>query len=260
MPTRRSGSRIDDLVGEGSNFEGARCVHGTASPLRLRRREAGPSVKAIHVAVLSVFGGAVAGVIATTLVQAASAQQAPVAASRAESSDPDREVEAEADALRGLRRNQRALHQRLRALEEEEPAATGSLEPDPEAPSPEATMTREEATAVAREKYATWREVHAAEARDEAWARSAESRLEAALVEARGAAQSPEIIAVDCRTTRCKATLEWPSRGEAVETFQQALAVKMGCESAILLDQPVVEGEPYRAFAHYDCQDDRAGG
>jgi hypothetical protein len=68
------------------------------------------------------------------------------------------------------------------------------------------------------------------------------------------------VVAVDCRTTWCRADLEWPSYGAAEKGYRQALHVGVpGCESAILLEPPTDPSRSYRASAMYNCEAARTG-
>jgi hypothetical protein len=115
-----------------------------------------------------------------------------------------------------------------------------------------------EAQAQRREQHASWTRVRKAEARDATWAPAAEKQLQGALLERPEMPQGFQVLGVDCRTTRCEATLSWPSYTAASQSFDKVLTTKMGCASSILLDEPEDPTKPYQAHAHYDCEGMRA--
>jgi hypothetical protein len=159
--------------------------------------------------------------------------------------------------LKALRNEQRGFEERLGSIEErlqDQKTATRAEPAGESSPQP----SEAEAKAQRREQHAAWKRVHAAEARDATWAQAAERRLQAALLERPEMPQGFQVLAVDCRTTRCDATLSWPSYTAASQSFEKVLTTKMGCASSILLDDPEDPTKPYQAHAHYDCEGMRA--
>jgi hypothetical protein len=103
-------------------------------------------------------------------------------------------------------------------------------------------------------------EAHRAEARDESWAPAAAEQISVGL-EAGKQNGEYRVIGVDCRTTSCAATLEWPNYSTAVANFKDALWQKteQNCARHILLPAPADPFATYQAQLMMDCTDQRAG-
>jgi len=202
----------------------------------------------------AVIAGALSGVVVTIVLRdpqrspiEPQAHAAPEAASkRLPSSDP---------RVQKLAREQQLLAQRLAQLED---AGTddraGSREPNAE-PLPDPVAER----AAVIERHRQWRETHAAEAKDPAWAAAKNEKAAAELGQA-AERNGFKFVGVDCRTTWCRAEFEWPSYADASRTYSAVLHSEMsGCQSGIYLEPPPDPTVPYRAPAMYDCTSDRAG-
>jgi hypothetical protein len=102
-----------------------------------------------------------------------------------------------------------------------------------------------------------WARAHADESKDEPWAQKTAADVSNAL---RPAAERARFVvrSIDCRTTRCRVELEWPSYAVAAATFGEVLHTSLSCGSAILLDPPVDPTAPYRGWVMYDCEEIRA--
>ncbi len=68
------------------------------------------------------------------------------------------------------------------------------------------------------------------------------------------------VESVDCRTTACVATLEWPSRAQAQQEYRAVIEAEyqLPCDRQIFLDRPATEATPYRATLVLDCEHVRA--
>jgi hypothetical protein len=122
-------------------------------------------------------------------------------------------------------------------------------------PMPEPTPEHDKELQAKRED---WARAHAEEGLDESWADGAAAEFGAAL---RRAAERSKFVVrgIDCRTTRCRVELEWPSYEVASATFGDVLLTSLpGCGSAILLDPPRDPTAPYQGWAMYNCEDARA--
>lgn len=162
------------------------------------------------------------------------------------------------DRLEKLSFAQRELTDRVVALEHRGILEQPDLVPTPEKPPSVATQVDpaavQESTRIRHER---WRSAHAEEPRDAAWAR-AKATVFSDLLGERGRAGGFTVLEVDCRTTWCRADLEWPSYPAAVNTYSQALHVLVdGCESAVFLEPPSDPTQRYRSSALYNCEADR---
>jgi hypothetical protein len=131
----------------------------------------------------------------------------------------------------------------------ETPGDDGGALFDPEA---ERTQTRA--------RFEKQIEAHRAEARDTSWARAAEEQISVGL-EAGEQNGEYRMIGLDCRTTSCAATLEWPNYSVAVAKFKNALwqVTEQNCARHILLPEPADRDAAYQAQMMMDCTDQRAG-
>ncbi len=216
--------------------------------------------KSIWISLASLAAGIAVGVvitIATRVGERRTTGTEPGASRSQKASVSDRDYGAGNAEIRSVRDNQRVLEQRLGNLEERLQTQERAEKSESSSPLP-SDPSEAEAQALRQEQHATWRRVHAAEARDATWAPSAEKRLRSALQETPEMPQGFQVLDMDCRTTRCKATLSWPSYSAASQSFKQVLTMKMGCASSILLEPPEDPSKPYQAFAHYDCEGVRA--
>lgn len=65
---------------------------------------------------------------------------------------------------------------------------------------------------------------------------------------------------VDCRTSACLATLEWPNRGQAQQEYRALIeaSYQLPCDRQIFLDRAASDDAPYRATLVLDCEHARA--
>jgi len=100
---------------------------------------------------------------------------------------------------------------------------------------------------------------HQREAVDTVWAPEAEGKMLAALSD-----MAPQLhatdVSVDCKTTTCVASLQWPDYGAALRAGQQLAVSKPGvlCGKWIEFPPPDDPSQPYRGSVIYDCVPDRA--
>lgn len=107
------------------------------------------------------------------------------------------------------------------------------------------------------QRHQAWRKEHASEPREAAWATSEEATINRALMES-GRDGGMSVVEVDCRTTSCRADVEWPTYGIAVERYRDVLRSAIpGCESAVLLEPPADSTRPYRTSAMFNCEPGR---
>jgi hypothetical protein len=81
------------------------------------------------------------------------------------------------------------------------------------------------------------------------------------LVAHAGSSHGMRVRGVDCRTTLCTATLEWPSFVDARNGFRSILHSqdRANCGREILLLDSEDPSAPYQATAVLDCTEWRAG-
>ena len=65
---------------------------------------------------------------------------------------------------------------------------------------------------------------------------------------------------VDCRSTSCEATLEWPSAGTAKESLHAITTAmyELPCGTGLRLPEQSDPGSRYRASVVFDCSEVRA--
>jgi hypothetical protein len=153
---------------------------------------------------------------------------------------------------------------RLAALEQEvarmrmrdEPA--GQTEPPPtELPSPEEERRRVEDHFTELERQLL------AEPVDPSWSGGATESLRTSLSGV-GANDGFDLLAAECRTQTCRATLRWPSYEAAVETgmrLPERAIPGLNCTSSIWLKEPAPgqAAGSYAASLFLDCSEQRAG-
>jgi hypothetical protein len=95
----------------------------------------------------------------------------------------------------------------------------------------------------------------AAQAADPVWAPAAQTKFTADLEEL-----GAKVDGVDCRTSGCVATLEWPSREQAQQEYRHLVEAvyQLPCDRQIFLDQAQGEDGPYRAELLLDCESVRS--
>jgi hypothetical protein len=100
---------------------------------------------------------------------------------------------------------------------------------------------------------------HIARVRTEAvaspWAAETEATLRQALSKVSGGAAGFKVVGVECRSTSCLATVEWPSYRAAEKTWQAILHAQsaVACAREILLPRPNDPNARYTATAIFDC-------
>jgi hypothetical protein len=137
------------------------------------------------------------------------------------------------------------LEQKLEALSARSEPATPSAPPRP---------SREEARQQLFQQHQLRLDRHFREATDPGWAREAQGAFAsdfAALTQG----QPFQVRGIDCRTTTCVTTLEWPSYAEATQNYAILLqhAYGLDCVRSILLPEPADASARYQAQLFLDC-------
>jgi hypothetical protein len=132
-----------------------------------------------------------------------------------------------------------------------EPAASSGPEPDPA--TSEQSRETEHAASIARVRQ---------EPVDRNWAQGTEQLLRGDLeVVARASAdRHMSLVGVECKTTSCLATFEWPSFDEAKSGWRGILHSRLSanCAREILLPDAADPSARYQATAVFDCTASRA--
>jgi hypothetical protein len=117
-------------------------------------------------------------------------------------------------------------------------------------------LPEKEARKVQIERFAAALRAHAEQPRDPRWARRATSALSSELAEADAAAG---YRVVDCRTSSCVATLEYPDFDTARDSYANALHRKyeVNCTRTVVLGEPQSAGAPFRVDVLFDCGNER---
>lgn len=145
-----------------------------------------------------------------------------------------------------------AQEERLRMLERR--LAELSARSEPSAPLTPPRPSREEAREQLFQRHQQQLDRHAREAIDASWAREAQGAFAsdfAALTQG----QSFQVRRIDCRSTTCVTTLEWPSYAEATQGYALLLqhSYGMDCARSILLPEPADLSARYQADLFLDC-------
>ncbi len=154
---------------------------------------------------------------------------------------PQVNMQAELDALRT----------RMGQIEAREHSTPTASQPPPPVNVEESRRIHEDEEREALDR-------HARESIDAQWSaravQSLESDLEQLQVRAHGRA-----VRVDCRTTMCVATMEWPTHTEAVANYAHLLHgdYEVNCTRSILLHEPDDPTRPYQARLVFRCGDRR---
>jgi hypothetical protein len=129
-----------------------------------------------------------------------------------------------------------------------------SARSEPSAPVPSPRPSREEARQQLFQQHQLQRDRHAREPLDSAWAREAQGSF-ATDFSALTQGQSFQVRGIDCRSTTCVTTLEWPSYAEATQGYALLLqhAYRMDCARSILLPEPADATARYQAELFLDC-------
>jgi hypothetical protein len=135
------------------------------------------------------------------------------------------------------------------------PAASASSElvSNPSAP-PEGATERE----IVHRDQAEFLTAHAAEARDSSWASGAELTISSTLLKL-GERFGFRTGRVECRTTKCKADIEFPSQSKAIAQFSSLLheVYEPNCTVSILLPDGAPPDSPVAAPLRFDCEESR---
>ena len=144
-----------------------------------------------------------------------------------------------------------AAHDQQPTVAQQTPPAP--IQPPLPPPSDPAVRERERAQTIARHEEAIRN--HKQQPVDPAWSRGAAAQLRSDLAEV-GASSGFSIVEVECRTTSCISTLEWPSYGKALTGWQELLhhPYKSNCSREITLAEPEDGQGPYQATAVFDCE------
>lgn len=104
-------------------------------------------------------------------------------------------------------------------------------------------------------------EDHGREPVDIKWARRTESAFRSDLTKL-GEAHGFSVVSIDCRTTTCASTLEWPEYGKAVGGWRDIVVARYesNCGKDIVLPEPDDPSHPYRATVVFDCEVARTEG
>ena len=201
---------------------------------------------------LSAFIGAGAALMTTVAVGTLGGGDPPTALAR--SGDPAKptqttrsvEVKAASGRLEALEQAVARLHGERDGQREDPPA---------ELPSPE----EERASVAAR--FAELEQRLLADPVDPAWSGGATESLRkdlGAVAEQDGF----ELIAAECRTEMCRATLRWTSYEAAVKTgmrLPERTIPGLNCAASIWLDEPDRPAGAYSSNLFLDCSEQRAG-
>jgi hypothetical protein len=98
-----------------------------------------------------------------------------------------------------------------------------------------------------------------AEAVDVEWAREASDALQADLGQIQSTAKWTS-ASVECRTSLCRGTMQWPSYQEAGASLMTILGAhySRNCAITVTLPTPDDPAAPYEGNAFFDCTEDRA--
>jgi hypothetical protein len=129
-----------------------------------------------------------------------------------------------------------------------------SARPEPSAPLATPRPSAEEAREQLFQQHQQQLDRHSREPVDASWAREAQGAFAsdfAALTQG----QSFQVRRIDCRSTTCVTTLEWPSYAEATQGYALLLqhAYDMDCVRSILLPEPADLSARYQADLFLDC-------
>jgi hypothetical protein len=108
-------------------------------------------------------------------------------------------------------------------------------------------------------RHAAWTSNYEAEFRDAVWANTTSSMLSQDLT--RLAEQTGFTAGdVDCRTTRCRVRVEWPSYDEARKKAASLATANYGvnCSKHVFYPPPDDPSVPYSMTLDFDCEDSRA--
>jgi len=203
----------------------------------------------VATALLIVVSGAVgAGIFALF----GHGSKAPVAhLSQAQPSEPPAQP---APVQRTDNRWAAALDQRLQALEaaqQQQKPADPVQDPGTPVPDPSEAPSAREIEAQHEERI----RAHEVEAINPGWSRTTSTVLAADFK--RNAGTSFNATNVDCRSTTCAVTLEWPSREKALSEWRRALMqpTRANCGRAIVVpERPAEVTGPIKVTMIMDCE------
>lgn len=149
--------------------------------------------------------------------------------------------------------------QRMEALERELDELRKEKEGDDDPAPPD--MDPEKSRRLAEERFAELDRRHAKDPPDPSWSPKATQDLESGLI-ALGEELGFAVQSAECKTTSCRATVEWGDYAKADDTgFELAQRAMPGlnCVQAIRLPEPNDPELPYTANLYLDCTGQRAG-
>lgn len=150
-----------------------------------------------------------------------------------------------------------AIERRLQGLEAQEPRRSGeAATSEPEGAPPDLEEARREA----RRLHDELLQRHRDEPVDRGWSGQAETLLRSdlgALAEGR----SYHLTSLECKTSSCVATLEWPSYATAPQEAVGVIAAPhhVNCATSVWTPPPDDPATSYRAEVFFDCSLLRAG-
>ena len=201
--------------------------------------------------VLSAVMGAGAALLTTTLQDAGKVEQQAAVARADEASKhapTSKAVIAEVSPGRLDRLEQEMAH--LRNERNEPPSATPEV-----LPSPQEDQRRLEARFAGLERQLM------AEPVDASWSRAATESLRNDLSAAAKDAGF-KLVAAECRTEMCRATLQWANYEAALKTgmrLPERLIPGLNCVRSVWLKEPDDPAGPYSSNLFLDCSEQRAG-
>lgn len=133
-------------------------------------------------------------------------------------------------------------------------AATAKSGADGDGPSPLATLTPEQLAAASRAEVDAKLAAHSAEPIDKAWSAGAEKAYALDLVAVEKASKAT-VLGLRCRSTTCKAELEWATYDEARAGLREVTGADyvMNCARTVALDPDAKPGGKVHAVALFDC-------
>jgi hypothetical protein len=143
--------------------------------------------------------------------------------------------------------------ERSQAQTAEEPPAETKDAPAPTPRDPEARATH------ARQVRAEQEAAFAAEAPDPSWSQRTSDVLTQDLNTA-AEASGYRVSSVECRTSRCKATLRWPSYEKMGDKWMALMtqSYSVNCATVFTAPRPSAVGDEYDSNIHFDCTEVRA--
>lgn len=199
--------------------------------------------------------GAAAWWLHVSIPQKSEAKSAKAISSSEEPRAPDTSASQSDFAAAALR--VRSLEARLRELERKERAP--AEEPPPEVPAEPSVISGEEAKKLVLERQAERERSFVDDPIDSAWAGPAKQAFQRDLGQLAASAEF-SVLAVECKTTQCRAKVRWPSYEKAVQTWKAALhkSYEVNCGIEAFVPAPDDVSAPYETALYFDCTDERA--